>query len=242
MAPLKQRVECEDTYWSSLGVRYGTKKYLFYQYFFFWGLNIMKMEKGFLISGSFMKTMFVSNWSNPKKAELKGQHCIWAQLSVAHLHFNPPAPCPTLTSARHSGPSSTCTLWLWLLLLQSCCCCCWSPPPLAGAAARSNAAEVKAGQTQCLGAPSPWRCQPGDGRSPSAAAKIDLLRGRAAPPPASLLLEVERLSWSRSRHPEIQPIPHQHLSGQECYHTHSDSFKAVFLHASIKTPGPDFPV
>ena len=63
-----------------------------------------------------------------------------------------------------------------------------------GAAARSNAAEVKAGQTQCLGAPSPWRCQPGDGRSPSAAAKIDLLRGRAAPPPASLLLELERLS------------------------------------------------
>ena len=40
-------------------------------------------------------------------------------------------------------------------------------------------AAVKAGQTQCLGtARSPWRCQP-DPAPASAAAKIDLLRGRA---------------------------------------------------------------
>ena len=70
------------------------------------------------------------------------------------------------------------------------------------------------------------------GPSPSAAAKIDLLRGRAAPHPETV--EEERLSWTSSsgQYPERDStnqsrssIPRD-ISGQECYHTHSETFKA----------------
>ena len=120
-----------------------------------------------------------------QKAMTNGKSCIfcyfWNEMTLRRMwsFFHLLSPHDPFLPEREQGgaaapvPSPRPRLRLWWLSLL------WSPvPPHRPRRELPPGAAVKAGQTQCLGtARSPWRCQP-DPAPASAAAKIDLLRGR----------------------------------------------------------------
>ena len=139
-------------------------------------LNVIKMEKGFQYIGSIMKTKFVKKLAKSQQTKHRNN---MQQKALKVFFLSIFCPFHPLLAARGwshsylrerqcSGPS-TLTVAKTLTVPDS-------PPELLllrlvsssapGAAARPTAAAVKAGQTQCLGAPSPWRCHPDPARPP----------------------------------------------------------------------------